>query len=63
MADEDELEHLVQDALETDTLMGWDGAPCLCTACECPRFRDGSDPTRCPQCSLGDHWPADDAEA
>ena len=59
---EDELEELVADALATDALMGWDGAPCLCTDCDCLRFRDGTDPTRCPQCQVGDHWATDDAQ-
>ena len=59
---EDELENIVDDALATDALMGWDGAPCLCPECACPRFRDGTDPLRCPHCHAGDHWPTDDVE-
>jgi hypothetical protein len=55
---EDEREDLVHDALQVEALMGWDGDPCECT-CGCKRFRAGDDDGLCPECRLGDHWPAD----
>jgi hypothetical protein len=54
---DDELEiDPVADTLLVDTLMGWDGDPCLCIECACPRFRDGTDDGRCPDCRAGRHW-------
>ena len=54
MPDEDELEHLVEEELLVETLMGWDGGPCECTDCECGRPRDGPD-LLCPNCREGEH--------
>jgi len=59
LPDEDELGHLVDEELQTETLMGWDGDPCECTECRCERFRGGEDDGLCPECRGGDHWPAD----
>ena len=58
MPDEDELDHerLVEDALLVDTLMGWDGDRCACAECDCPRFQDTADDTRCGDCREGRHW-------
>ena len=53
--DEGGLEALVDDALLTDALMGWDGTRCQCAVCECPRFRDGADPLLCRDCLVGIH--------
>lgn len=35
---------------------GWDGDRCGCVECRCPRFLDGTDPERCPDCAEGKHW-------
>ena len=66
MPDEDELEQAGDDLLDpnaspedvllVEALMGWDGDPCQCPDCDCPRFRDGTD-DRCPDCREGRHWP------
>ena len=48
----------VEDVLLVETLMGWDGDPCRCPACACPRFLDGTDDTLCAACLAGDHWRA-----
>jgi len=45
----------VEDMLEIETLMGWDGDRCRCTVCVCQRFLDGSDNEWCPECLAGDH--------
>ena len=60
MPDEDEglleqLGDLANDAILVETLMGWDGDPCLCEHCDCPRFRDGGI-TDCPECAAGRHF-------
>ena len=60
MPDEDEglleqLGELATEAIEVETLMGWDGDPCLCQACTCERFRDSDDDGRCPDCRAGKH--------
>jgi hypothetical protein len=63
LPDEDELEidgdgpALVEDALLVETLMGWDGDPCLCPECACARFRDAPDDLRCAECRADRHWP------
>lgn len=49
----------VEDMLQVETLMGWDGDRCLCQDCACERFRDGADDTLCAACLVGDHWRAD----
>jgi hypothetical protein len=54
LADEDELEHLVEDELLVETLMGWDGDPCQFTECPCGRFRDGPE-LLCLECREGRH--------
>ena len=53
----DELGDSVEDVLDVETLLGWDGDPCECSECECPRFRDGAEGARCPDCRAGSHWP------
>jgi hypothetical protein len=62
LPDEDEggedERNLVEEAIYVETLMGWDGDPCDCLDCACERFRDGGDDALCPECRLGDHWPA-----
>jgi hypothetical protein len=66
MPDEDEPEiegedqASVEDMLQVETLMGWDGDRCECAECRCERFRDGSDATLCGPCLAGDHWQIDD---
>jgi len=55
LPDEDELEHLVEDELLVEALMGWDSDACECAECECARFRDSLD-ERCPECREGGHW-------
>ena len=59
MSDEDESElgqDLVDEELLVETLMGWDGEPCRCRKCACPRFRESADEERCPECAQGRHW-------
>jgi len=51
----EQLEEPAQDALLVEALMGWDGDPCLCADCDCPRFRDGEPDGRCAPCRVGDH--------
>jgi hypothetical protein len=65
LPDEDEFDHeqLVEDVLYTETLMGWDGDPCECLECDCPRFRDGSHGDRCRDCAEGRHWPPSELAA
>jgi hypothetical protein len=46
----------VDEMLQVETLMGWDGDRCTCVDCRCERFRDGEDP-RCLQCQAGEHGP------
>jgi hypothetical protein len=65
LPDDDELQQLGDDLLDpnaspedvlmVEALMGWDGDPCLCPDCACPRFRDGPD-ERCADCREGRHW-------
>lgn len=61
MPDEDERERdgtdgaSLEDMLEVQTLMGWDGDRCLCPDCRCERFRDGSDAVQCEDCLRGRH--------
>jgi hypothetical protein len=50
-----ELGELANEAILVETLMGWDGDPCLCQTCDCPRFRDRGDSTHCPDCCAGRH--------
>jgi hypothetical protein len=67
LPDDDELEQAGDDLLDpnaspedvlvVEALMGWDGDPCLCADCACPRFRDGID-ERCQDCREGRHWSA-----
>jgi hypothetical protein len=52
-AGEDEAR--IEDALLVEVLMGWDGDRCACVECDCPRFRDQSDETRCLDCLVGQH--------
>jgi hypothetical protein len=59
LPDEDELGDAVEDVLLVDALMGWEGDPCGCPDCDCPRFRDGASKLLCGDCLRGDHWPAD----
>jgi hypothetical protein len=47
----------VEDVLLVEALMGWDGDPCLCPECGCPRFRDDADDLRCADCRADRHWP------
>ena len=63
MPDEDELGSSIEEVLHVDALMGWDGDPCACAECDCPRFRDGSDDVRCRDCAEGRHWPSGGASA
>ena len=64
MPDEDEFDFgadeqaRIEDALLVDTLMGWDGDPCRCVECACPRFLDGLDDALCGPCLVGDRWRA-----
>jgi hypothetical protein len=50
-----DLEALVDDALLTEVLMGWDGDPCGCTVCACPLFLDRPDLPMCRDCEAGNH--------
>jgi len=54
LPDEDELEHLVEEELLVETLMGWDGDPCECTECLCARLSDGPELV-CGDCKQGRH--------
>ena len=51
----EELGDLANEAILVETLMGWDGDPCLCRECDCPRFRDMRDSTACSECSCARH--------
>jgi hypothetical protein len=51
----DRLGELANEAIAVETLMGWDGKPCLCPACHCLRLREMGDSTACPECSAGRH--------
>ncbi len=42
-----------------DAIMGWDGEPCACTICDCPRFVDEPREAWCRDCREGRHWPAE----
>jgi hypothetical protein len=44
-----------EDVLLFEALMGWDGDPCRCADCACPRFRDGAE-DQCLDCREGRHW-------
>lgn len=55
--DRQDIFGLPDDPALVDALMGWDGDPCACPECTCPKFRD-SDDLRCADCRAGDHWPA-----
>lgn len=38
-----------------EALMGWDGDPCECQICVCPRFLDRVDSIMCRECEAGYH--------